>query len=144
MNRREVTQKVVFEKREPDGDFTVFTYASYLRPDFADRAMTITVSGSLLRRVFFNSRKFGTAEWINGGGIVECHRWEDEDEAQSPSFLTRMYPSICSDGMLPPDYALKTIIPDVLDNLENIELAATIIKILRRKKVNNFNMSLLG
>jgi hypothetical protein len=99
-------------------------YAYYLRKDFVAKSMVIYLdSAGIIEKIFFSSDDHGTVEWRNGSGLVDCHRWESEDQAKSQSYLTRRYTSILSNGAADMDYARNVIIPDILDRLHDADVA---------------------
>ena len=99
-------------------------YAYYLREDFVAKSMVIYLDGAgIIEKIFFSSDDHGTVEWRNGSGLADCHRWESEDQARSQSYLTRRYTTILSNGAVDMDYARNVIIPDILDNLSDADVA---------------------
>ncbi|MBN1531308.1 MAG: hypothetical protein JXA20_01465 [Spirochaetes bacterium] len=110
-----------------DRDATRVVFASYLKPDFVERAMTVRIGADrIVREIEFSSNEYGTALWVNGRGITDCHRWEDEETVQSTSYLNRHYPALLLNGPMSEDYAERQVIPDVLDSLESVPLRETI------------------
>ena len=107
-------------------------YAYYLRTDFVAKSMVIYLDSSgIIERIFFSSDDHGTVEWRNGAGLVDCHRWESEDQAKSQSYLSRRYTTILSNGAVDTDYARDVIIPDIIDRLQDGALAEWIGDIIR-------------
>lgn len=99
------------------------SFASYLKKDYIEKAIVINLSSdNVISRVYFSSNNFGTVEWLNGSGLTNCHKWESEDMAKVPSYLSRRYTAILSDGAATLDYARDLIIPDVLDSLADGQL----------------------
>ena len=110
-------------------------YAYYLRQDFVAKSMVIYLdSAGIIEKIFFSSDEYGTVEWRNGTGLAECHRWESEDQARSKSYLTRRYTTILSNGVADLDYARMVIIPDILDNLSDGNVAEWISDIVRTRE----------
>jgi hypothetical protein len=110
-------------------------YAYYLRKDFVAKSMVIYLDGAgIIQKIFFSSDDFGTVEWKNGTGLAESHRWESEDQAKSKSYLTRRYTTILSNGVADMDYARSVIIPDILDNLSDAEVAEWIGDIVQTRE----------
>lgn len=126
---------VTYEKTKLDGDLSKAYFTSYLRADFVERALVVTLhKNRKIKALFFSAYRYGTVEWINGEGLVEPRLWESDEQAVSPSYLTRRYTVRMADGPATEASAVENIIPDVLDNMENTGLADTIRKIVRRKK----------
>jgi hypothetical protein len=108
------------------------SFASFLRENYAAKSMVIYLDQhDIISKIFFSSDKYGTVEWINGSGLKNCHKWESEDEAKSQSYLTRRYTAILSDGAAGNDYAQDLIIPDILDNLNDDNIAEWIGDVLQ-------------
>ncbi len=104
------------------------TFASYLKKEYIEKAIVINLSiDNVINRIYFSSNNFGTVEWLNGTGLTNCHKWESEDMAKVPSYLSRRYTAILSDGAATPDYARGLIIPDVLDSLADSQLVEVLI-----------------
>lgn len=109
---------------ERDASRGKISFASFLKQDYVAKSLVIYLDGnSIIEKIFFSSDIYGTVEWENGKGLVNCHTWETEDQAREPTYLTRRYTSILSDGAADAGYAHETIVPDVLDNLEDGETA---------------------
>ncbi|HNW29113.1 MAG TPA: hypothetical protein PKN50_11595 [Spirochaetota bacterium] len=107
-------------------------FASFLRKDYVAKSLVIYIDGNnIITGIFFSSDVHGTVEWINGSGLKNCHRWESEDQAKSQSYLTRRYTAILSDGSASADFARDFIIPDILDNMSNADVAEWVADILR-------------
>ena len=107
-------------------------FASFLRKDYVAKSLVIYIDGNnIITGIFFSSDVHGTVEWINGSGLRNCHRWESEDQAKSQSYLTRRYTAILSDGSASADFARDFIIPDILDNMSNADVAEWVADILR-------------
>jgi hypothetical protein len=62
-------------------------------------------------KVFINTYEFGTLEYKNG--MLDMHRWENEDEAQSVSELSRRYTQRIMDGVID-DPGTKNAMVDAL------------------------------
>jgi len=106
-------------------------YAYYLRKDFVAKSMVIYLDTTgIIEKIFFSSDDHGTVEWRNGSGLVDCHRWESEDQARSQSYLTRRYTTILSNGAVDTEFARVVIIPDILDRLRDADLAEWISDIV--------------
>ena len=128
------TQKLIFDKIEEEENRQALHFKSYLKEDFVERALVITVDESnIIRKIYFSSNKYGTTTWINGHGVYDSHRWESEDDLEQLSTLAQRYPSLLEDGFMPPEFAMEKIIPDVLDNLLDSELSSILYKIIEKK-----------
>jgi hypothetical protein len=116
---------------ERDASSGKISFASFLKKDYVAKSLVIYLDGSgIIEKIFFSSNTYGTVEWENGRGLVNCHVWESEDQARKPTYLTRRYTSILSDGAVDAGYARETILPDVLDNMEDGETAEWIEDII--------------
>lgn len=103
---------------------TKIYFASYLREDYVAKSLVICLDkGMIIESIYFSSDTHGTVEWKNGVGLTDCHRWESEDQAKEPSYLTRRYTTILTNGVRDTDYAREMIIPDILDKLQNAHVA---------------------
>lgn len=119
----------------PGGPVTKIYFTSYLRSDFVERSLILTLKEDhQLAGIHFSSNEHGTVEWIDGTGLAGCHRWENEDEARSASYLSKHYTAVLLDGEETMDYARKRIIPDVLAYLPRRRLKTFIEKIVKEKK----------
>jgi hypothetical protein len=99
------------------------TFGSYRRQDFIERSLVLNMnSEGQVRKAWFNSSTYGTVEWIAGEGLVNCHRWETEDEAREPSFLSYHYTSIFMDGQAPVEYAVSNILEEIRTHAANDRL----------------------
>jgi hypothetical protein len=108
------------------------SFASYLRENYVAKSLVIYLDRSnVINKMFFSSDTYGTVEWINGSGLKNCHKWESEDEAKSQSYLTRRYTAILSDGAADNAYAQNRIIPDILDNMNDENIAEWVRDILQ-------------
>ena len=120
---------VALDNFEPEKKIS---FASYLRENYVAKSLVIYLDrNNTISKIFFSSDSHGTVEWINGSGLKNCHKWESEDEAKSQSYLTRRYTAILSDGAAGNDYAQDFIIPDILDNLYDDNIAEWIRDILQ-------------
>jgi hypothetical protein len=108
------------------------SFASFLRENYVAKSLVIYLDqNDIISKMFFSSDNYGTVEWINGSGLKNCHTWESEDEAKSRSYLTRRYTAILSDGPAGNDHAREHIIPDILDNLYDDNIAEWIRDIIQ-------------
>lgn len=116
-----------------DGDYgKKIVLSTYLRKDYVDRSLVIKTDfdGKVIEMMFL-SNNHGVVEWVNGKGLTNCRRWENEDMAKSRSYLTSRYTTIMLDGEKSLDFGENEIIPDVLSILENDDLADYIRIIVR-------------
>ncbi len=105
-------------------------FKSYLKENYVENALIITLKDNKLEKVYFSSNEFGTAEWQNGSGIHEANRWETEQDIKQVSTLAGRYPAIVSDGDISAHAAYKTIIPDVLDNMLDLDFSVEVFKMV--------------
>lgn len=127
--------KLVFEKISEENNFRKIYFTSYLRSDFVERSLVVTLrKNGTVKEIFLSSYNFGSVEWKSGHGLIEPRLWESEEQAVSPSYLTRRYTVRMANGPAAQNLALEQMIPDVLDNMENSELAAAVGSILQTKK----------
>ena len=124
---------------------TKIYFASYLREDYVAKSLVITLDGGMtIESIYFSSDTYGTVEWTNGVGLTDCHRWESEDQAKEPSYLTRRYTTILTNGAREADYAKELIIPDILDKLQNADVAEWIRDVIQvREYLVPFDLSLV-
>jgi len=128
-------KKLEFEKSMEEGETRKVYYTSYLRTDFVERSLVLTLKeNGTVKEIFLSSYYYGSVEWRNGYGLVEPRLWENEDQAVSPSYLTRRYTVRMANGPATHNHAVDMMIPDVLDNLDNQKLAKTIGSLLDKKK----------
>ncbi len=123
--------KLVLVNSKNEGERVRLVFASYLRDNFVERSLSITMDKDhFIEYIYFNSYKYGSVEWENGSGLINCHIWENEDQAKSDSYLSRRYTAILSNGAADNDYAYSTIIPDILNNMKYTQLAAELKNIV--------------
>lgn len=138
------TQKLIFDKIEEEKNRRAFHFKSYLKEDFIERALVITVDEfNISRKIYFSSNQYGTTTWINGHGVYDSHRWESEDDLEQLSTLAQRYPSLLENGFVPPEFAKEKIIPDVLENLLDNDLSSILYKIIKKnssKKSYNWDI----
>ena len=87
--------------------------------------------------MYFTSNNLGSVEWKNGIGINDCQIWEDEDQAQAASNLSRRYTAVLANGKSDNTFAEKKIIPDILESLEDKSFAELIESIVKEKEYSN-------
>lgn len=127
--------KLVFEKTADEGENRKIYFTSYLREDFVERSLVVTLRrNGTVKDIFLSSYHYGSVEWKSGHGLVEPRLWESEEQAVAPSYLTRRYTVRMADGPASLSLALEKIIPDVLDNMEERGVAETVGLILATKK----------
>ncbi len=127
--------KLVFEKISEEGADRKLYYTSYLRTDFVERSLVITIrKNNTVKEIFLSSYHFGSVEWKSGTGIIDPRLWESEEQAVSPSYLTRRYTVRMANGPATTNLAVEKMIPDVLDNMEDRGIAGVIGSILVTKK----------
>lgn len=110
-------------------------FTSYMRKDFVGKSVVITLKKDCtISCIYLTSYDFGSVEWINGIGLSESRKWETEEQAEAPGYLTRRYTSRISDGYAPEGQAENLLIPDVLNDLDNKEIAGILKSLLKVKK----------
>ncbi|MCP4131369.1 MAG: hypothetical protein GY754_10350 [bacterium] len=125
------TQKLILEKIELSSGYQKIHLCSYLKKGYIERALDITITeNNVASKLYFSSNDFGTATWINGSGITDSHRWETEDDLAAASYLSRRYPAMLQNGIVPPEYSKEMIVPDVLNHLLDDELTAIVTQIV--------------
>ncbi len=108
---------------------------SYLRLDFVEKSVVITLKNDFtISNIYISSYKFGSVEWINDIGISECRKWETDEQAEAPGYLTRRYTSRISNGYAPEGHAEEFLIPDILLSIENRDIAGILKSVLKVKK----------
>ena len=115
-------------------------FTSYLRKDFIEKSVVVTLGEDFkISGIYISSYNFGSVEWKSGVGLTECRKWETEEQAESPGYLTRRYTAKISNGYAPQGHAEKILIPDVLNSMENREIAGILKSVLKvtksRKKI---------
>lgn len=132
MSDMDTLKQVAFDNY---GSEKKISFASFLRENYVAKSMVIYLDqNDIISKIFFSSNTYGTVEWVNGSGLKNCHKWESEDEAKAQSYLTRRYTAILSDGAAENDYAQAHIIPDIMDNLSDANIAEWISDILQVKE----------
>lgn len=127
--------KLLFEKTTEEGGERKIYFTSYLRTDFVERSLVVTLrKNNTVKDIFLSSYHFGSVEWKSGTGLVEPRLWESEEQAVAPSYLTRRYTVRMANGPATQNLAVEKMIPDVLDNMENRKFAEKISSILVTKK----------
>ena len=87
----------------------VLKYCEELRADFTKNFYkTVFSEQGNCEKIYISCYELGTLEYKNGS--IEMHRWENEDEAQAASYLSRRYTQRLLDGVInEPDARVKTI-----------------------------------
>ncbi|HNX58549.1 MAG TPA: hypothetical protein PKK43_05595 [Spirochaetota bacterium] len=132
MDRRKIKSKIKFDSYSTEGPFEIFYYATHENRDISERSITITVRDDALNAIIFVSREFGGAEWTSGRGIHSAYRRENDPSRKGRARLDATT-----------DWAFANVIPDVLDNMIDVDLATEIIKTIRRRKPVSFDLSLV-
>ncbi|MDR0402489.1 MAG: hypothetical protein LBH35_02740 [Treponema sp.] len=98
-------------------DSLVFKYCQELRRDFVKNYLKVIFDGGgNVAKIYINTYDCGTLEYKNG--VLEMHRWENEDEAQSVSYLSRRYTMRIQDGFVSGDDVKQTMIGTVRSSME--------------------------
>jgi hypothetical protein len=114
-NRAEVTRIHVDEN-------LVSKYCQELRRDFVKNYLkAIFGSDGKIAKIYINTYDYGTLEYKNGA--LEMHRWENEDEAQSGSYLARRYTLRIQDGIVKGDDPKRIMIDIVRSSIESDTIA---------------------
>jgi len=113
-------------------------FTSYLRKDFIEKSAVITLKNDfIICSIYLSSYDFGSVEWTNGRGLSECRKWETEEQAEAPGYLTRRYTSRISNGYAPEGHAENFLIPDILNSIDNkdiVKILKTVMKFKKSKK----------
>ena len=127
--------ELYFKKTTEDDTSIKLYFTSYLRDDFVERSIVLSIDKDLLiQHIYFSSYKHGSVEWTNGVGLHECRLWENEDQAQSPTYLTRRYTTKLSNGIQDLNYAQKNILADLFKNMADKDFSQFISSIAAKKK----------
>lgn len=140
--------KLYFEKVVNEDDQNKLYFTSYLRTDFVERSLVVTLDNDdIVKSIYFSSYDFGSAEWVNEHGIVDGRLWESDDQAGAATYLTRRYTVRMANGPATGSFAHEKIVPDVLDNLVDRDFAEIIIQMITGKsssiKIDYRNMVFL-
>ena len=77
----------------------VLKYCEELRADFTKNYCKALFTGQgEFEKIYISCYEEGTLEYRNG--ITEMHRWENEDEAQAASYLSKRYTQRLLDGVI--------------------------------------------
>jgi hypothetical protein len=128
----DVTDKLKLIKIDTIDTGKKISFASFLRENYVAKSLVMYIDrNGIIEKMFLSSDTYGTVEWQNGTGLKNSHSWETEDEAKQPTYLTRRYTSILSDGAMDNDFAREKIIPDILDNLLYADIAEWVGDVLQ-------------
>lgn len=122
---------VRFVHSQAEENLTEILFASYLKKDFVARALILMIEPrATIQTMRFQSNDYGIATWSNGRGFHQKNVWEDEDAGIDPESLKRFrFPLL--NGATSVEFTLNTIVPDVIDHLENQQLASWVKKVVR-------------
>jgi len=123
------TGKLILDSVEMINGIKVIRFASFLKEDYIERLVKISIKNSNAVTIYFSSNSYGTATWMKGKGFVESRRWEVEDDLKDISYLAKHYPALLENGMVSEDYAFDKIVPDVLDNMIDSDLSSDLYKV---------------
>ncbi|HOF34486.1 MAG TPA: hypothetical protein PK624_09110 [Spirochaetota bacterium] len=119
-----------FSNETKSNNLRILDFVSFLKPDFVDKAVIIAVDDSgIINHVRLHSNTFGIVSWINGEGFVNCHRWENEDDARSVSNLSKHYTALLINGPADILLAKENILPDIISSINSKELLSVITEI---------------
>ncbi len=60
-------------------DYKMLTFASFFDTDLIAKSAVITISSNdELLDFSLTSEKFGLLRWVNGEGVIECGKWDEE------------------------------------------------------------------
>ncbi len=129
---------IKFESIKETGHTYKVYFTSYLRQDFVEKSVVISLSEDfVISNIYISSYDFGSLEWINGIGLTECRKWETEEQSESPGYLTRRYTARISNGYAPEGYDKIFLIPDVLNSMEDkniMRILKSVLKVQKSKK----------
>jgi hypothetical protein len=121
-----------FQKRVQTESFIILRISELIL--LRDLFVITIRKNNTVKEIFLSSYHFGSVEWKSGTGIIDPRLWESEEQAVSPSYLTRRYTVRMANGPATTNLAVEQMIPDVLDNMEDREIAGVIGSILLTKK----------
>ncbi len=117
------TKYLILENIEEAENSKKITFVSYLKQDYVEKSIIIKINQeAVISSFYFSSNEYGTAEWHNGKGVINPHRWENEDDLMSISTMAHRFPTLLLDGDVPVDFAREKIIPDIVNFLLDEEL----------------------
>lgn len=130
------TKKLILEAIDRENESVTIRFVSYLKEDYIERLLKILIKNNVAVEMYFSSNDFGTAIWVKEKGIVDSHQWETDDSLRKLSYLSRHYPALLQNGEVSIKYAFEKIIPDVLENMIDLNLSCTIYKIINSPNEN--------
>ncbi len=136
------TKKLILHSITNENGILNIKFASYLKEDYVERAVELTIKNNIAEKIFFSSNIYGTSTWIKRKGFFESHRWEKEDDVQAISYISKHYTALLENGRVPAKYVCEKIVPDVLEHMIDLNLSKDIYKILespREEIVLNWN-----
>lgn len=126
---------ITFESLKETGNGYKIYFTSYLREDFVEKSVVVTLKKDFtVSCVYFSSYDHGSVEWINGTGLSESRKWETEEQAEAPGYLTRRYTARISDGPAPAGLAENLLIPSLLESMENRDVAGILAAVVKTRK----------
>lgn len=126
---------VKFESMKVTDEGLKIYLTSYLRQDFVEKSVVITLREDFtVSGIYISSYDFGSLEWKNGKGLLECRKWETDDQAEAPGYLTRRYTTRISNGYAPENHAENFLIPDVLDSIDNKNITVLLKSLMKVKR----------
>lgn len=130
-------KKIEFINIANKNGFKEITFAAYLKKDWVSHSLVITLNNeNIIKKIYINSNKYGSVEWINGLGLKDFRFWETEDNAVTNTFISEKYVALLADGVANLEFAKEKIIPNVLNNFADQKLAKLLKKILCLKEYN--------
>ncbi len=129
------SKKIKLVEIADTGEGTKLAFASYLKTDYVAKGLVISLDDhDAIKKLYFVSNDFGSVEWLNGIGLNDCHKWENDEQARSASALSKRYTAILANGEETLGYAEKNIIADVLENIDDQKLANLIKDVVQSKQ----------
>lgn len=126
---------IKFESLKVIDDRVKLYFTSYLRAEFVEKSVVISLKKDFtVSDIYISSYDYGSVEWVNGIGLSECRKWETDEQAEAPGYLTRRYTSRISNGYAPEGHAEKLLIPDVINSIEHSGIAKLLKSIIKVRK----------
>jgi hypothetical protein len=103
-------------------DNIVLKYNEELRTDFTKNFCKVIFSEATKKcnKVYINTYEMGTLELKNG--LIEMHRWENEDEAQAASYLSKRYTQRLLNGILDDPGARKVMLEIIRESMADKQI----------------------
>jgi hypothetical protein len=130
------TKKMILESVEKTDEKIIIRFVSYLKEDYIERLLKISIKNDIITDLYFSSNNYGTAVWVKEKGLIDYHSWETEDQLKEISYLSHHYPALLENGEVSNEYVLKKIIPDILDYLLDSNFSVIISKIINSPSNN--------